>query len=246
LGYRYKPIFLAGIPVSAGIHYLPNAISSRAEGALAEHSRVREPGLLRLLYVGSVSQYKLFDGLKAILHSSAIENALAELGVRIEIVIAGDCHGRSAAEEFHRIRSNVNGRIKLTYLGAVYDLEAKSRLFTWADCFLMPTTHPTEGLPVTLLEALCAGLPIISSDMGLCGEAVDKENGWLVPPADSEALEASILDLLRRWYYSGLSVESAASQALYAKHFSREAFKAGVRELMLLGNAGADRKVRTK
>jgi glycosyltransferase involved in cell wall biosynthesis len=55
----------------------------------------------------------------------------------------------------------------------------------------------TEGLPVTVMEAMLAGLPIIASDVGSVREEVtDGENGLVVPPDDPKALAAAIDELM--------------------------------------------------
>jgi glycosyltransferase involved in cell wall biosynthesis len=54
-----------------------------------------------------------------------------------------------------------------------------------------------EGLPKSLLEAMAAGLPIVSTDAPGCREAVrDGQNGLLVPPRDSAALAAALRRLI--------------------------------------------------
>jgi glycosyltransferase involved in cell wall biosynthesis len=53
-----------------------------------------------------------------------------------------------------------------------------------------------EGIPKSLIEAAACGKPIITCDMPGCRIIVkDGVNGYLVPPKDSEALAAKILDL---------------------------------------------------
>ena len=39
----------------------------------------------------------------------------------------------------------------------------------------------TEGIPVSIMEALSAGIPVVATDVGGTAEAVNNENGFLVP-----------------------------------------------------------------
>jgi glycosyltransferase involved in cell wall biosynthesis len=56
----------------------------------------------------------------------------------------------------------------------------------------------SEGLPLTLLEAMAAGLPCVSTAVGAVPEAVVPEStGLLVPARDSRALASAMLRLLR-------------------------------------------------
>ena len=67
-------------------------------------------------------------------------------------------------------------------------------LYAEHDVFLFPSL--VEGLPLVLLEAMAAGMPVITTET--CGMADVVEhgfNGWLIPPADSAAMEEGILRL---------------------------------------------------
>ncbi len=56
-----------------------------------------------------------------------------------------------------------------------------------------------EGLSNALMEAMAARLPIVATAVGGTPELVhDGDNGFLVPPADAEALAAKLTDLLLR------------------------------------------------
>ncbi len=54
------------------------------------------------------------------------------------------------------------------------------------DVFVMPSL--TEGLPMALLEAAAARLPLLVSDVGAMPRVVRNQNGWVLPPGDLEAL----------------------------------------------------------
>jgi hypothetical protein len=53
-----------------------------------------------------------------------------------------------------------------------------------------------EGMPMVLLEAAAAGLPIVATTVGGNHEVVvDEESGFLVPPRDHEALGSAMVRL---------------------------------------------------
>lgn len=63
-----------------------------------------------------------------------------------------------------------------------------------ADAYVMSSAW--EGMPMVLLEAAAAGLPIVATRVGGNHEVVlDQESGFLVPPRDHEALGSAMLQL---------------------------------------------------
>jgi glycosyltransferase involved in cell wall biosynthesis len=64
-----------------------------------------------------------------------------------------------------------------------------------ADLLVLPSF--AEGVPVTLMEAMASGLPVLATRVGGISELVeDGVSGYLVPPGNVDALTARLRDLL--------------------------------------------------
>lgn len=101
------------------------------------------------------------------------------------ILLVGDGPQRPTLERQAR-DLGVTDRVRFT--GTRRDLE---ELFAAADGFVLPSLW--EGLPISLLHAMAAGLPVVSTAVGGNTEVVvHGETGWLVPPRDSAALREAI------------------------------------------------------
>jgi glycosyltransferase involved in cell wall biosynthesis len=54
-----------------------------------------------------------------------------------------------------------------------------------------------EGVPSALLEAMAFGVPIVATNSGSIGEAIDAACGMLVPPDDPDRLAGALLEVYR-------------------------------------------------
>ena len=73
--------------------------------------------------------------------------------------------------------------------------EHAAQLMPAFDVFCLPSLY--EGMPVSLLEAMAQGIPIVATSVGGVPEvATNERDGLLVPAADAEALAAALLRLL--------------------------------------------------
>jgi glycosyltransferase EpsD len=66
-----------------------------------------------------------------------------------------------------------------------------------SDIFLMPSLR--EGLPLSIMEAMACGLPVVASDIRGCRDEVDDgKTGFLYAPEDADHLCAIISDMIQR------------------------------------------------
>jgi glycosyltransferase involved in cell wall biosynthesis len=82
----------------------------------------------------------------------------------------------------------------VTFFGEQADV---SRFLLAADLFV--SSSVTEGLPVSLLEAMSAGLPAVVTDVGGMGEIARLSGAvTLVPSSDPERMAAALCDAVTR------------------------------------------------
>lgn len=117
----------------------------------------------------------------------------AQLGEQIEFVLAGSPDpGNPASVTEEEVKSWVAEGI-VTWLGHVDNFHMPE-LMSSADIFVLPSYYG-EGLPRTLIEAGACGLPLVTTDIPGCREAVNRpgENGIIVSIRDEKSLADAIL-----------------------------------------------------
>ena len=106
-----------------------------------------------------------------------------------ELDLIGDGPGMGETEALAR-ELGLNGRVH--FLGQRSDVEQR---LAASQVALLVTNW--EGFPLSILEAMRAGLPVVASDVGGVAESVrDGESGYLVPRADVTQLRDRIERLL--------------------------------------------------
>ena len=97
----------------------------------------------------------------------------------------------------------------------------------------------SEGLPVAVMEALAAGVPVLATDVGGTAEAVDAEVGALLPAAlEPDVLAGALAALLGN--PGGLATRRVAAQRRWAERFDSRATQADY-AAWLLARAAATR-----
>jgi glycosyltransferase involved in cell wall biosynthesis len=81
---------------------------------------------------------------------------------------------------------------RVEFLGERSDIQG---LLADADIYCQPNIEP-EAFGISLIEALAAGLPVVTSSLGGAKEIVDETCGVLVAPRDSKGLASELSALL--------------------------------------------------
>jgi glycosyltransferase involved in cell wall biosynthesis len=101
------------------------------------------------------------------------------------LLVAGEGPDRDGLEQLAR-RLGVEDRIE--FLGWCQDTEA-----VWQQIDVLVIPSRVEGLPLSLLEAMHRGVPVVASAVGSVRLAVvDEQTGLVVPPEDPDALAEAL------------------------------------------------------
>lgn len=137
----------------------------------------------RIIYLGHITRLKgplvLLDALKSL-------TPVCDRPIRCDFY--GPIHNEIHAEFLRGLASVPNCH----YCG-VAEPGIGSQLISQYDALVLPTYYTTEGHPGVLIEAMQAGVPIITTQVRTFPELVtDGVNGFLVPTQDSHALADAI------------------------------------------------------
>ena len=142
--------------------------------------------VFNLLYLGHIYKAKgIFDLVEMINehHNEYVGKLMLHIG-----------GGMYEEEKMKQYISDHNLKDVITMHGWVVGDE-KARLLSNADAFILPSY--TEGQPVSIIEAMSYGLPILSTNVGGIPEMIEANvNGFLFEPGDKETMATSINKLI--------------------------------------------------
>jgi rhamnosyl/mannosyltransferase len=137
-----------------------------------------------ILFVGVLRYYK---GLQYLL------DAMPHVPARLLIVGEGPM-----GESLRAQARDLQLADRVTFLGRVED-EDLPACYRAADIFVLPASERSEAFGLVQVEAMAAGLPVVSTELGTGTSYVNKdgESGLVVAPRDPAALAGAINNLLK-------------------------------------------------
>lgn len=183
---RMKEELLLKLHPYKNISVIDNMLSFKNTSRIRQRRLERQPPdgeVLQLLFVGRLSPEK---GLIPFLEcwSSVIYRD------RFELLIIGDGPLKHQIEKTI-IECHLHSKVKM--LGYVDD---PSEYFIQADLLIMPSL--TEGLPMTLIESLASGVPVLANDVGaMASLVVHNHNGYLCHNSSQEEWATALWESLK-------------------------------------------------
>lgn len=173
-------------------------------------SRRRDPTTLRLLFMSRIEKEK---GIYIAIDTVA---ALRRAGYPVSLVVAGDGSERTASENYVQ-RNHMDF---VSFVGYVRGPQ-KQQTLADADAYVFPSNHG-EGMPLSVLEAMAAGLPVICTRVaGLDDFFEDGRMGY-------SAESASVASFVEKVTLLLLYPEELAEMCRYNQQFARTHFRATV------------------
>ena len=198
---------VAGFP-AAKVAVIPNGVDTERFAPVPDVGAVR-----RELGIGDTNPVV---GVVAALRPEKNHGLFLEMAARVvrelpttRFVIVGDGPCRQLLEQrAHLLALDKN----VLFLGSRNDVP---RLLAALDVFAL-TSH-IEANPVSILEAMSAGRPVVATNVGSIHEAVaDGQAGFLVSPGNADEYAARVLTLLHDPLLAG-SMGAAARRAVVAR-----------------------------
>ena len=198
-------------------HVLPNGIVDFRD-TLPTRSRGIPRPVPRVLFLSNMRAAK---------GALVVVEALRELrtrGIPFEALFVGDASDHDCLERFQALIAEAGMRDAVRYLGPKYG-EEKMRIMAESDVFVFPSFQ--ECLPLVILEAMCAALPVVATGQGGVPDLVeDGVTGYLVPVGDAAAVADRLATLIQQ---PGLRATMGdKGRERFLERFTLDRFDAGI------------------
>lgn len=154
-----------------------------------------------LFVAGRMTPKGLFDAMAAVIKAN---DALAKKGLalRMRLTVAGSFDDDAERSRFDAMAREVDAarvpgsKEPLAFYAGWADEEKKKQLYRQADCFIFPTTYPTESFGLVLAEAMAHGCAVITTRWQAVPEVLPGGYPNLVDPHDIDAMAEALLHCL--------------------------------------------------
>ena len=185
------------LPVSS-LRYIPNGIDCARFGVSRRQAKPGEPFI-----IGTVASLRLEKNLKRLISTFAAARG-DRPAVDLRLMVVGDGRERGELEKY---AGEVGCAEAVKFVGATDEPESYL-----AQMGIFAMSSDTEQMPLTVLEAMASGLPIVSTDVGDIAGMVSPDNlPYVTKLSDEGGMSRSLVAL----------IDSASTRAALG-HLNRE------------------------
>ncbi len=171
--------FVQGVTECQNIRILENIID---EPIRLETDRNEQ--VFKLLFLGLITRQKgIFDLLEM------LSEHREEFEGRLRLYVGGN----GEVDILNRMIEELHLQEIVEYDGWVSG-DKKIELFNLVDAYILPSY--AEGLPVSIMEAMSYGLPVLSTPVGGIPEVVSSDNGVLFPSGNKDEMYAAVRSVM--------------------------------------------------
>ncbi|HLG41571.1 MAG TPA: glycosyltransferase family 4 protein [Chitinophagaceae bacterium] len=180
LSDRWNDFFRKNFKIKR-IIVIRNPVEHRQSFVVNQQSRSE----IKFLFLGKIVDHKgIFD--------------LVNLVIEEQNTLRGKCKflvgGNHEVDMLKKMIKEGGVEDLVEYIGWVKD-EQKDSFFYMSDYFILPTYH--EAMPMTILESLSYGKPVITTPVGGIPEVIENnKNGMLFQPGDMKQLKKIIFEVI--------------------------------------------------
>ena len=188
-------------------------------------ARLTSPSF-RILFLGNLFEDKGVVDLIDAVHALASRNSTP-----ITLSLVGGWPDDASRRKIEGRLASLPAHVTCPTPAPAFD-EEKWKLLASHDVFAFPSYYRSENLPLVIIEAMAAGLPVIASDWrGIRSLVEDRVTGLLVPPHDIPKLTDALASLAQDPALRATIERNA--RAYYEQHLTAHHHINSMRNLML-------------
>ena len=163
---------------------------------------------LSIFFISNMIKEK---GYEDFIDVALILNREKNLNYKINLIGGWPGNGNDKTD-FEKKISNLGLNNKIIVHGAINNREKIKAFFLEADIFILPTYYAIEAQPLSIIEALNSGTPVISTRHAAIPDLIqDGVNGYLIKPKDALAIANAIKKLNDRQHWLKIAEQARKS-----------------------------------
>ena len=183
---------------------------------------------IKVLYLSNMIKTKGYDTVLELAVKTKRKN------LSVEFNFAGAWASKEDEMFFNSFVNSHNLKPTVKYHGLVLS-EEKEKLFKESSLFIFPSRYSKEVFPLSLLEALSYGLPILAFDVGAVSEIVSKDVGVI---SSKNELFNSFKEMLKMYFNKEVSL---ACRKRFLENYTTEVFEKKLVAILKLENERSDK-----